>query len=296
MADSPEIPLKNPHIAALLAFLVPGLGHYYQGRKFKAAIYSVCILGTFFTGMWLGDWTVVYINWGKKDRIIPQICQVWNGIFFLPAVIQAKRAANDENPHGLSYPTSGSFSGVLQNVTAEKELGGELTGTLSIEPAQGPGTRGYTGKFEGQLDGKYPVVGRVAGLSIDPQVAPFRDRNLEFVLDGAVGVEDTDVEFRGDVTGGIRRSWLDRYDAPLRDDRQNGPTELEIANDYLGRYFDLGTLFTMVAGLLNVLAIYDALEGPAYGYDGEEDADKDDNKKEDKTASKEAAPEKKEAV
>ena len=52
----------------------------------------------------------------------------------------------------------------------------------------------------------------------------------------------------------------------------------------------------MVAGLLNVLAIYDALEGPAYGYDGEEDADKDDNKKEDKTASKEAAPEKKEAV
>ena len=30
----------------------------------------------------------------------------------------------------------------------------------------------------------------------------------------------------------------------------------------LHSYFDLGTLFTMIAGLLNVLAIYDAYAGP----------------------------------
>jgi hypothetical protein len=30
----------------------------------------------------------------------------------------------------------------------------------------------------------------------------------------------------------------------------------------LSSYFDLGTLFTVIAGLLNVLAIYDAYAGP----------------------------------
>ena len=30
-------------------------------------------------------------------------------------------------------------------------------------------------------------------------------------------------------------------------------------------YFELGTLFTMIAGLLNILAIYDAYAGPVMG-------------------------------
>ena len=31
----------------------------------------------------------------------------------------------------------------------------------------------------------------------------------------------------------------------------------------LGSYFDLGTVFTMIAGLLNILAVWDAWGGPA---------------------------------
>src|SRR5690606_16735778 len=46
----PTVDLKNPMLAAGLALLVPGLGHAYQGRNFKAAIFFVCILGLFFTG------------------------------------------------------------------------------------------------------------------------------------------------------------------------------------------------------------------------------------------------------
>jgi hypothetical protein len=30
----------------------------------------------------------------------------------------------------------------------------------------------------------------------------------------------------------------------------------------LGRFFDIGTLYTMLAGLLNLLVIYDAWAGP----------------------------------
>lgn len=33
----------------------------------------------------------------------------------------------------------------------------------------------------------------------------------------------------------------------------------------LGKLVEVGTVYTMVAGLLNILAIYDAYEGPAYG-------------------------------
>jgi hypothetical protein len=40
--------------------------------------------------------------------------------------------------------------------------------------------------------------------------------------------------------------------------------ELDQLNKRLHRYFELGTVYTMIAGLLNVLAIYDAWLGPAY--------------------------------
>ena len=38
----------------------------------------------------------------------------------------------------------------------------------------------------------------------------------------------------------------------------------------LGKLVEVGTIYTAIAGLLNILAIYDALEGPAYGAEGEE--------------------------
>ena len=33
-------------------------------------------------------------------------------------------------------------------------------------------------------------------------------------------------------------------------------------NKRLNRYFELGTVYTMIAGLLNILAVYDAFAGP----------------------------------
>ena len=37
----------------------------------------------------------------------------------------------------------------------------------------------------------------------------------------------------------------------------------------LGKLVEIGTIYTTVAGLLNVLAIYDAYEGPAYADEDE---------------------------
>jgi hypothetical protein len=55
-----EIDLKDPVLAALLAWLIPGLGHWYQGRRHKAVLFFVCILGTFIYGLYLGEGRVVY--------------------------------------------------------------------------------------------------------------------------------------------------------------------------------------------------------------------------------------------
>ena len=59
MAD-PRVSLRQPIVAALLAFLLPGLGHWYQGRRFKAAIFSVGILLLFGWGQVLGEGQTTY--------------------------------------------------------------------------------------------------------------------------------------------------------------------------------------------------------------------------------------------
>src|SRR5262245_24302611 len=48
-------------LAALLSFLVPGLGQLSQGRLSKGLFFLVSLYGLFFTGMYLGDWKNVYL-------------------------------------------------------------------------------------------------------------------------------------------------------------------------------------------------------------------------------------------
>ena len=46
--------------------------------------------------------------------------------------------------------------------------------------------------------------------------------------------------------------------------------------------FEIGTLYTMIAGLLNVLAVYDALAGPVISEPGAKERDPPDDKSKDK--------------
>lgn len=63
-ASSPPIqapPRIYDPFAAILSFLVPGLGQIYQGRVGKGLLFMVCLLGMFFFGMSLGSWKNVYL-------------------------------------------------------------------------------------------------------------------------------------------------------------------------------------------------------------------------------------------
>lgn len=48
----------------------------------------------------------------------------------------------------------------------------------------------------------------------------------------------------------------------MRYEPRHGAGQLSLWHRRLGRFFDIGTLYTMLAGLLNLLVVYDALMGP----------------------------------
>ncbi|MCY2936306.1 MAG: hypothetical protein NT172_19335 [Planctomycetota bacterium] len=55
--------LRNPALAAFLTWLFPGLGHWYQGRYFKALVFASSVIGLYLVGMWIGKSQVVYWTW-----------------------------------------------------------------------------------------------------------------------------------------------------------------------------------------------------------------------------------------
>ncbi len=156
----PTVNLKNRYLAGLLAWMVPGLGHFYQGRVGKGVLYSVSILGLFLVGLAMGDWQIIYWRWINPLADSEKFCfnyigQFWAGLPALPALIQ----------------------GTLRSYGREPNF---LWGYMA-EPSQ----------FE--INGLYR----------------------------------------------------------------------------LGKLVEIGTLYTTIAGLLNILAIYDAMEGPAHVEEGE---------------------------
>ncbi len=163
---SPELDgpldLKDPFVAAFLAWLIPGLGHLYQGRTGKGLLYMVCILGTFSYGLFaLGEGRAVYASWNPDPPRLAYLCQVGVGLPALPAVVQAMR------------------------------------------------TRANKPQLWGRL------------------MAPPRYHQMP---------------------GDANADNLSLHELHVR----------------LHRYLELATVYTMIAGLLNLLVIYDAWEGPLY--------------------------------
>ncbi|MBR4832781.1 MAG: hypothetical protein IKU86_00400 [Thermoguttaceae bacterium] len=184
-----DVDLRNPWAAGALAWLVPGLGHWYQGRRAKAIIFAAAIWPILLAGLWMGSyWEAtpngestrrllvarnVYCSWRQGDKRLYFIPQAAIGAVAIPAYWQARN------------PTKGD-GGVLTTAFAPPRLPSEAT-TRSNQP------------------------------SADEIVASLH-------------------------------SWL-----------------------------DAGTIFTVVAGLLNLLAIFDAAGGPIPPSEEEKDEEDEAN-------------------
>ncbi|HZT79444.1 MAG TPA: DUF6677 family protein [Gemmataceae bacterium] len=169
--------------AAVLSYLVPGLGQIYQGRVGKGVLFLVCIYTLFFYGQRLGGGTV---------------------------------------PYG---------------------------------------------------DGTYTVSSNV--YLPDPAILP-RTQVLNFELNGVLKALYNRPQFLGQFWAGVA-SWPAVWQyLTCSKDRPSGESFLgnyqrtppeEVVNQLQtdgDKTYELGWVFTVIAGVLNVMVIYDALAGPAF--------------------------------
>lgn len=196
------IDLRDPVLAACLAWLIPGAGHFYQRRWGKGGLFMVCILGTFFMGMWMGQGKVVYASWRHNDQRYAYFCQIGVGLPALPAVVQAIRMGSDP-------PRAPLFGGMM----APPLMPGQL---VPQEWAEAQVAAGEVNRRD------FPDLA---------EQSPPR----------YVGYKPPDAARSADPFNQLS-SW----------------------NFKMGPFFELGTVYTLIAGLLNVLAIYDAWGGPVF--------------------------------
>lgn len=269
-----RVNLGRFRIATLLAWLIPGCGHFYQGRTLKAGIYFVGIMSLFVTGMALGDWQPVYASTTASGQLedgteqslsisfAPQACM---GVSIAPAIVQYLRYEKTEGPHfTVSSTLESDFDGVLKGYSTQPnenlDISIPVQGTIKFTPER---TGVLTVKTRNGTSVSIPLDD--AGLELGKPVfgSPRREiesRNLPVALE----VEGVAVR---DIYGSVSRPFIDWFQAP-RDTR-----ELDRMHAKLSQQFDVACVFTWIAGLLNLMAIWDAYDGPAYGYGDEEDSD-----------------------
>ncbi len=179
------VDLRDPYWAAFLAWCWPGAGHFYQRRWAKGYLFMICVLSTFFYGLFIGRGHVVYASFRTNDFRWQYVCQLGAGAVALPAVAQAIKTQDGGEPFFVTCERHGPNSATpFLPVTDENPARGDTLKDGFMAPPAG---------------------------EIDPR--------------------------NNDVLG----QW----------------------NIEMKHLFEIGTLFTVVAGLLNLLAIYDAFCGPA---------------------------------
>lgn len=216
--NTDQIDLRNPWIAGLLAWLIPGAGHFYQRRWAKAILFFVCLTGTFYYGIALGSSRTVYMPRTKYDprttwSFLPQFAM---GVHSFPAVLQCQLVQTRRAP-------------ILGNYMAPPVLLGD----------------------------RVPAYWANAEWSKKGDIKP------DFSQDDFIPTDSADYLIYAPVN--LSR---DTPDERLVDPRYNEkkPNQYSIWNSKMGFQYDLGVTFTQIAGLLNLLVIFDAACGPAFGY------------------------------
>lgn len=281
MAD-PRVPLKNPALAAVLAYLFPGAGHLYQGRIFKAVLYAVCIWGMFLYGMQKSGWSALHthqisggdgrsLRWQRNWGFLTHMGIGTPATF---AFLQTKRFQSESNQptrqlsgelvsdfRGIAYdivPSEGlSVSGRIRLNTRQTEYGPEVSGVFS---GDGLFPDGDVKPVELELEG---------GFLIGPPCAGDDARGLEIdIIKSDAGPSS------GSLNGIVPRSLFNRVGMPATEQ------QIERLHGTQGKGYELALVYTWIAGLLNILAVWDAYAGPAYGYGDEQPESEGESEKE----------------
>lgn len=289
----PRVPLKNPWLAVFLGLLLPGGGQLYQGRTFKGVLYAVCIIGSFTYGMFLSDWHALYAGspLSSTGRRWGYLAQVPIGTPAMYALVQQRRYCAEANvpQFMIEEPLSAPFEGRMMLENGEAAAFYELRGQIELEPGSSVVGPIALGRFIGkqtELDPstlepkpetaqevEYLLSSEAGRFELDRSIYADRRRSLKIpvVEKSAQGRPERIGVLRGTIPRPVS-NWLA---VPLE------PEKLNRLHYELGKTYDLALVYTWIAALLNVLVLWDAFEGPAYGYGDEKpEGDSDDKKPE----------------
>ncbi len=124
--------------ATVLGWLVPGAGHWFQGRRAKGTLFFWVIMGLFVIGMILGQGRVVYAKWTPpEERRYMFLCQIGVGLPSLPALVAARRAAADHdsligNLRWYMPPDSRELNQLYHRLNRRFELGTLFTAIAGL--------------------------------------------------------------------------------------------------------------------------------------------------------------------
>ncbi|MEZ6057228.1 MAG: DUF6677 family protein [Planctomycetaceae bacterium] len=281
------IPLKDRWLALLLAWLVPGAGHFYQGRLFKGAVYSVCILGLFLTGLAMADWSTVNppdFSQRFSDNKVLMLkygAQMGVGAPGLWGIAQSRRFYSEDNHRltSISSPMTSNFEGwylpygskqndfhsiIYKFDSADDDFklktpiedGDKVpaAGTLELKPIQLASGPSIEAHFQGKINGE-DFNGALGRVSIEK---PVRSSSERLIL---VAVEDPQTQrYLGTLVASMPRPLWNHVCSPILSGEEH-----RMHGKY-GNYLEIWSVCTWIAGLLNLLAMADAFYGPAYGY------------------------------
>jgi len=253
----------NVFVSLVLAILVPGLGHLYQGRTVKGLIYLFGILGLFLWGVVLGEGVVVYniTDKGVTRKItLHYAAQFGAGLVSYPTLWQKQRMLKNNNSlRQLDRPLSANFTGYLVD-TASDEENGKLVGVVKLQPTKGEYGPETSGIFVGKLNGRAIELPLAGNFFLDQPIAAGYRRTLKC---GVASADQESVHQGRMIIGSIPRPIYNAYGVPP------DPDLLQEVTGRLGKQHELALVFTWIAGLLNILAIWDCVQGPAYGFGDE---------------------------
>lgn len=191
MAQSPPAAKRKlDPFAALLSYLIPGLGQIYQGRVGKGVLFLVCIYTLFFYGMRLGQWRNVYLP--------------------------------DTNTKGNMF-VAWKPIGDIEN---RPHFGGQMFIGIAA----------------------WPAFIQYAGFDPKEEQHGFFKKWMRQPWDPKLPTQDPRFP-----------NYNPHASAPFAE-----TAELNSLQNQSDKRWDLGWVYTVIAGVLNILVIYDALAGPAH--------------------------------
>jgi hypothetical protein len=211
-------------MAGVLSYLVPGLGQIVQGRVGKGLLFLVCIYTLFFYGMYLGIGEV---------RIGSRTYRLTSNVY-LPDTVEKAPLREGQPPPSQMPP-------LLVNLYNRPQFAGQFWVGVAAWPAIW----------------QYMTYNKEEVQELEHAI----DR-LYNEADGATDAEEKALKIR--EAEELEHQLRNRH--PVLGDFQREPSASAInaVHNAGDKRLELAWVYTVIAGVLNIMVIYDAVAGPVF--------------------------------